>query len=168
MYRSIADSRPKGRLRLGHLRVGEMQPLSPMYGSGPCCLVQAITRHTWETPWLVKPTLHLVSRWAAQTSRVRVSAHALPSPPLTPHYNHWPYVRSCLVGGSNKYSYRRTNLAVSRTSYLLQWHTLPTNSRTNIPSGDTKKNLFSLWLVYFCENNKPFVVVFQKKFGLVC
>ena len=28
--------------------------------------------------------------------------------------------------------------------------TPPTNSRTNILTGDTKKNLFSLWLVYFC------------------
>ena len=58
----------------------------------------------------------------------------------------------------------RTSLAVSHTSFLLQWHTLPTNLRTNILTGETKKNLFSLWLVYFCYYNKSFVVVFSKKF----
>ena len=36
----MADSRPKGpQLRLGHPRVGELHPLSPMYGTRPCCLV---------------------------------------------------------------------------------------------------------------------------------
>ena len=44
--------------------------------------------------------------------------------------------------------------------------TPPTNSRTNILTGDTKKNLFSLWLVYFCYYNKPFVVVFVKELSL--
>ena len=48
-----------------------------------------------------------MSRWAAQTSRVRVSARSRPSPPLYPHFNRpsgfWPCVRSCLVGGSDKY-----------------------------------------------------------------
>ena len=39
-YQSMADSRPKGpQLRLGHLRVGELQPLSPMFSTRPCCLV---------------------------------------------------------------------------------------------------------------------------------
>ena len=41
------------------------------------------------------------------TSRVRVSAHSRPSPPLYPHFNwpsdFWPCVKSCLVGGSDKY-----------------------------------------------------------------
>ena len=31
------------QLPLGHLRVGELQPLSPMYSSRPCCLVQSYT-----------------------------------------------------------------------------------------------------------------------------
>ena len=36
----MTDSRPKGpQLRLGHPRVGELHPLSPMYGTRPCCLV---------------------------------------------------------------------------------------------------------------------------------
>ena len=48
-----------------------------------------------------------MSRWATQTSRVRVSARSRPSPPLYPHFNwpsgFWPCVKSCLVGGSDKY-----------------------------------------------------------------
>ena len=49
--KSMADSRPKRpQLRLAHLRVGELQPLSPMYSTRPCCLVQAITRHTCPDP----------------------------------------------------------------------------------------------------------------------
>ena len=47
----MADSSPKGpQLRLGHLRVGELQFLSPLYSTRPCCLVQAITRHTCPDP----------------------------------------------------------------------------------------------------------------------
>ena len=41
------------------------------------------------------------------TSRVRVSARSRPSPPLYPHFNRpsgfWPCVKSCLLGGSDKY-----------------------------------------------------------------
>ena len=38
--KSITDSWPKGhQLRLGHLRVGELQPLSPMYSTKHCSLV---------------------------------------------------------------------------------------------------------------------------------
>ena len=48
-----------------------------------------------------------MSRWAALTSWVRVSARSRPSPPLYPHFNRpsgfWPCVKSCLVGGSDKY-----------------------------------------------------------------
>ena len=40
-----------------------------------------------ETACLIRPTLHLVGRWAAQTSRVWVSARSRPSPPLYPHFN---------------------------------------------------------------------------------
>ena len=39
-----------------------------------------------KTAWLIRPTLHLVGRWSAQTSRVRVSARSRPSPPLYPHF----------------------------------------------------------------------------------
>ena len=39
-YQSMADSRLKGlQLRSGHLQVGELQPLSPMCSTRPCCLV---------------------------------------------------------------------------------------------------------------------------------
>ena len=37
-------------LWLGHLQVGELQPLSLMYRTRPCCLVQDITRHTCPDP----------------------------------------------------------------------------------------------------------------------
>ena len=111
--KSMSNSRLKGpQFWLGHLWVGELQLLSPMYSTRPCCLVQAITWHMcwiqiWirETACLIRPTLHLVGRWAAQTSRVQVLARAQPFPPLNPHYNHWPCVRSSLVGGSDKYRY---------------------------------------------------------------
>ena len=40
VLKPMADLRPKGpQLRLGHPRVGELHPLSPMYGTRPCCLV---------------------------------------------------------------------------------------------------------------------------------
>ena len=43
--------RPKGpQLRLVHLRVCELQPLSLMYSTRPCCLLQTITRHTCPDP----------------------------------------------------------------------------------------------------------------------
>ena len=49
--KSMADSMPKGlQFQLGHLRVGELQPLSLMYSTRPCCLVQAITQHTCPDP----------------------------------------------------------------------------------------------------------------------
>ena len=91
-------------------RVGKLQPLSLMYSTRPCCLVQAITRHTCPDPdldswicFLIRHTLHLVGQWAVQTSRGRVSARSRPFPALYPHYNHWPCVSSCLVGGTSSY-----------------------------------------------------------------
>ena len=41
--------------------------------------------------------------------------------------------------------------------------TLPTNSRTNILTGDTKRDTFSLSLLYTCYDNKPFFVVLFKR-----
>ena len=62
-----------------------------------------------ETACLIRPTLHLVGRWAAQTSRVRVSAFSRPSLPPYHHFNRplgfWSCVKSCLVGGCDKYKY---------------------------------------------------------------
>ena len=54
---------------------------------------------------LVHPTFS--SNTTKIWSRVRVSAPSWPSPPLYPHFNwpsgFWPCVKSCLVGGSDKY-----------------------------------------------------------------
>ena len=52
----MADSRPTGP----QLRVGELQHLSPMYSTRPCCLVQAGIRawtQIWvrDTAWLIRP-----------------------------------------------------------------------------------------------------------------
>ena len=33
-------------------------------------------------------------------------------------------------------------------------------------TGDSKKMLFLVWLVYFCYYNKPFVVMFSKEVSL--
>ena len=56
-----------------------------------------------------------MSRWAALTSRVRVSTRSRPSPPLYPHFNRpsgfWPCVKSCLVGGSDKYWIKTTSVS---------------------------------------------------------
>ena len=112
----MADSRPKGpQLRLIHLRVDELQPLSHTYSTRHWCLVKLKPSirariQIWirETACLIWPTLYLVGRWAAQTSTVRVSARAQLSPPFYPHFNRpsgfWPCVKSCLVGGSDKYN----------------------------------------------------------------
>ena len=55
----------------------------------------------------LRPTLHEVGWWQAESSLAQASAHARHSPPLNPHHNrplsHWPCVKSCLVGGSDKY-----------------------------------------------------------------
>ena len=55
----------------------------------------------------IMPTLHLVGWWPAQTNRVRALVRARPSPPLISTLSwlsgHWPCVKSCLVGGSDKY-----------------------------------------------------------------
>ena len=68
-----------------------------------------------------------MSRWAAQTSRVRVSARSRPSPPLYPHFNRpsvfWPCVKSCLVGGSDKY------MARSRLFGWAVWHSCRMGAR---------------------------------------
>ena len=50
-----------------------------------------------------------------------------------------------------------------KNKLLLASHTLPTNSRTNILTGDTKRDTFSLLLLYTCFDNKPFFVVLFKR-----
>ena len=105
-YHSYLPLAERPLIRLGHLRVGELQTLSPKYGTRPCCLVQARIQ-IWirETACLIRPTVHLVGRWAAQTCRVWVLARSRPPP--YPHFNRpsgfWPCVKSCLVGGCDKY-----------------------------------------------------------------
>ena len=53
-----------------------------------------------------------------------------------------------------------------KNTLLLASHTLPTNSRTNILTGDTKRDTFSLLLFYTYFYDKPFVVVFSKEVSL--
>ena len=50
-----------------------------------------------------------------------------------------------------------------KNTLLLASHTLPTNSRTNIITSDTKRDTFSLLLFYTCYYNKPLIVVFFKR-----
>ena len=106
-YRSMADSRQKGpQLWLGHRQVGELQTLCPMYSTRPCCRVHAITRHTCVK--LLGSLDPHCTEWVDEQHRPAGFESRLVSdlpPPLNPHYNHWPYVRSCLVGGSDKYLY---------------------------------------------------------------
>ena len=58
----------------------------------------------YNSSW-TKPSITEIS--LIKKSRVRVSAPSRPSPPLYPHFNRpsgfWPCVKSCLVGGSDKY-----------------------------------------------------------------
>ena len=80
---------------------------------------------------LIRPSLHLVDRWAAQTSRVRVSArYDLPLPFIPTLIGRRAFdlvsVKSCLVVGSDKYNTlgKRTNpliLPAPRLGLLL-WH----------------------------------------------
>ena len=66
-----------------------------------------------------------MGRWAAQTSRVRVSARSRHSLPLYPHFNRlsgfWPCAKSCLVGGSDKCKYIRHYIPeMTLTDYMCQ------------------------------------------------
>ena len=86
-----------------------------MYGTRPWCLVQAITRHTCPDPhlgsWNCLPhQAHIVP--SEPMSSINQQGSCLDSfptflPPY-PHFNRpsgfWPCVKSCLVGGSDKYS----------------------------------------------------------------
>ena len=85
----------------------------PMYGTRPCCLVQAITRHTCPDPhlgsWNCLPhQAHIApSEPMSSTDQQGSSLDSfLTFPPPYPHFNRpsgfWPCVKSCLVGGSDK------------------------------------------------------------------
>ena len=50
-----------------------------------------------------------------------------------------------------------------KNTLLLASHTLPTNSTTNIRTGDIKRDTFLLSLLYACYDNKPFFVVLFKR-----
>ena len=87
----------------------------PMYGTRPWCLVQAITRHTCPDPhlgsWNCLPHhSHIApSEPMSSTDQQGSSLDSFPTFPLPyPHFNRpsgfWPCVKSCLVGGSDKYS----------------------------------------------------------------
>ena len=87
----------------------------PMYGTRPWCLVQAITRHRCPDPhlgsWNCLPhQAHIApSEPMSSTDQQGSSLDSFPTfPPPYPHFNRpsgfWPCVKSCLVGGSDKYS----------------------------------------------------------------
>ena len=100
-------------------------------------------------PFFLSRTIFSIPFWKSR----QVREHLVSSqdrPPLRPLQQtfymeelHWRHA-------ATSFTHRRYSLEVSHTSYLLQWQTLPINSRTNILTGDTKKNLSSPWLVYFC------------------
>ena len=83
----------------------------PLYSTRPHGLVQAICWHTCPDldlgSWYCLIYLTHIALCGSMTSRVRVSARSWPYPPLYPHFNRpsgfWLYVKSCLVGGSDKY-----------------------------------------------------------------
>ena len=87
----------------------------PMYGTRPWCLVQAITQHTCPDPhlgsWNCLPhQAHIApSEPMSSTDQQGSSLDSFPTfPPPYTHFNRplgfWPCVKSCLVGGSDKYS----------------------------------------------------------------
>ena len=84
----------------------------------PCTALDQVSSLSRKLAYVPGPTFGFVkllassgshcTKWAdQQTSRVRVTARSRPSPPLYPHFNRpsgfWPCVKSCLVGGSDKY-----------------------------------------------------------------
>ena len=85
----------------------------PMYGTRPCCLVQAITWHTCPGPTfgfvkLLASSGSHCPKWADEQHRPAgfESARSRSSPPLYPYFNRplgfWPCVKSYLVEGSDK------------------------------------------------------------------
>ena len=85
--------------------------LHSLYSTRPHGRVQAIFWHTCPDldlgPWFCLTHWTHIALSGSMTSRVRVSARSRPSPPLYPHFNRpsgfWPCVKSCLMGGSDKY-----------------------------------------------------------------
>ena len=92
--------------------------MQPLYSTEPHGLVQAIFCHTCPDldfdPWYCLTHLIHIALSGSMTSRVRVSARFQPSPPLYPHSNQpsgfWPCIKSCLVGGSDKYHILRKGM----------------------------------------------------------
>ena len=74
----------------------------------------------WNDFSIVKTTTH-----RRQHRHARASVRTRPSPPLNPHYNrpsdHWPCVKSCLVGGCDKYRQHR-HADTDQNSILLLRH----------------------------------------------
>ena len=89
----------------------------PMYGTRPCCLVQAITRHTYPDPylgsWNCMP--HQAHKWANEQHRPAgfESRLVLDPPPLYPHFDRpsgfWLCVKPRLVGDLGKYRHGKIN-----------------------------------------------------------
>ena len=100
-----------GWATLGWASCFSVPPLHSLYSTRPHGLVQAIFWHMCPGrdlgPWYCLTHWTHIALSGSMTSRVRVSARSRPFPPLYPHFNwpsgFWPCVKSCLVGGSDKY-----------------------------------------------------------------
>ena len=83
------------------------------------------SRHEAESTWLaVKKGLYLVLSYRHSTWKIFTEDNAATS-----------------------YTHKRTSPVACHTSYLLQWHTFYKLKNHGTP-GDTKKNLFSLWIKF--------------------
>ena len=129
--------------------------MSDLFPFANQCPRQAIRLYTDQSgteridSFFLSRTIFLVLFGSRSTVREnRVSSQDRPlSRPLLRTFHMKTFTEEC---ATTSFTHRRTSLAISHTSSLLQWHTLPTNSKTNTQTGDTKKNPFSLWPFYFC------------------
>ena len=128
--------------------------LFPLANQCPCQAIQPLTDQSGTERidfFFLSRTIFFVFFWKSR----QVREHLVSSQGIL-CYGHSTWNTFTEEYTATSFTHRRTSLVASHTSYLLQWHTLPTNSRTNILSVDTKKNLFSIWLVYFCFYKKTF------------
>ena len=108
-----------------------------IYGTRPCCLVQAITRHTSPDPhlgsWncLAHQANIALSEPMSSIDQQGSSLGSFPTPPpLYPHFNRpsgfWPCIKPCLVGDIGKYQYRAIGLMSSVfANGLGDWCSIP-------------------------------------------
>ena len=96
------------------------------------------------------------------TSRVRVSARSRPSPPLYPHFNRpsgfWPCVKSCLVGGSDKYRHQSYWYSdIFQVTSSCSGHSCFTNTPAKFSTGQAwfiLSLIFNSWLRILGNNSR--------------